>query len=386
MGLGKCGQYQRRDKPVSTAQASALALKVDNVTGKELSTNDYTDAEKLALSGHIADQNNPHVTTKTHVGLGNVDNTSDANKPVSTAQATALGLKVDNVDGKGLSANDYTNTDKAEVAKVTDKANTADVLIKTNTTEYTPTADYHPATKQYVDDNAGDPGGIAVQAEEPTDPSVLVWVDTDGAPETLDGSDIALTGYTKPETTSAVAATDTVNSAVGKVERALDDKVNNPLIGKRIAGDGDSIMYGRGNGGVGWIDMLGPMYTMTVDNQSVSGGTIAAETYDGEDPRHWICQTSPTLTQAPIISFSAEASMTTSYNVPLGTLTVGMDDATYPVDDETFYGGLEAYSVKPLRDGMTDNELVLLSRTKSRKSTGLPTLLVLLSIRTAMPS
>lgn len=33
--------------------------------------------------------------TKTHVGLGNVDNTSDANKPVSTAQQTALNLKQD---------------------------------------------------------------------------------------------------------------------------------------------------------------------------------------------------------------------------------------------------------------------------------------------------
>jgi hypothetical protein len=31
--------------------------------------------------------------TKTHVGLGNVDNTSDANKPVSTATQTALNLK-----------------------------------------------------------------------------------------------------------------------------------------------------------------------------------------------------------------------------------------------------------------------------------------------------
>lgn len=30
-----------------------------------------------------------------------------------------------------------------------------DVLTKTNTTSYTPTADYHPATKKYVDDNLG---------------------------------------------------------------------------------------------------------------------------------------------------------------------------------------------------------------------------------------
>lgn len=34
--------------------------------------------------------------SKTDVGLTNVDNTSDANKPVSTAQATAIGLKADN--------------------------------------------------------------------------------------------------------------------------------------------------------------------------------------------------------------------------------------------------------------------------------------------------
>jgi hypothetical protein len=37
--------------------------------------------------------NTPTGITKTDVGLGNVDNTSDANKPVSTAQTTALNLK-----------------------------------------------------------------------------------------------------------------------------------------------------------------------------------------------------------------------------------------------------------------------------------------------------
>lgn len=35
------------------------------------------------------------VVSKTAVGLSNVDNTSDASKPVSTAQATAIGLKLD---------------------------------------------------------------------------------------------------------------------------------------------------------------------------------------------------------------------------------------------------------------------------------------------------
>lgn len=38
------------------------------------------------------------------------------------------------------------------------KANASDVLTKTNTVSYTPTSDYHPATKKYVDDNAGGGG------------------------------------------------------------------------------------------------------------------------------------------------------------------------------------------------------------------------------------
>lgn len=42
---------------------------------------------------HSQTTGNPHGTTKADLSLGNVDNTSDANKPVSTAQATAIALK-----------------------------------------------------------------------------------------------------------------------------------------------------------------------------------------------------------------------------------------------------------------------------------------------------
>lgn len=50
-----------------------------------------------------------------------------------------------------------------------DKANVTDVLTKTNSTIYTPTANYHPATKKYVDDNIGGGGGstsIFLQVED----------------------------------------------------------------------------------------------------------------------------------------------------------------------------------------------------------------------------
>jgi len=46
-----------------------------------------------SLSSHTAATNNPHSVTKAQVGLGNADNTSDANKPVSSATQSALDAK-----------------------------------------------------------------------------------------------------------------------------------------------------------------------------------------------------------------------------------------------------------------------------------------------------
>lgn len=51
-----------------------------------------------------------HTHTPSEVGLGNVDNTSDADKPISTAVSTALSSKVDVVSGRALSTNDFTDT------------------------------------------------------------------------------------------------------------------------------------------------------------------------------------------------------------------------------------------------------------------------------------
>ena len=47
-------------------------------------------ALETKVNNHIANKSNPHAVTKIQVGLGNVNDTSDANKPVSTAQATAI--------------------------------------------------------------------------------------------------------------------------------------------------------------------------------------------------------------------------------------------------------------------------------------------------------
>ena len=54
---------------------------------------DNTNAALQELGAHKASTSNPHGVTKAQVGLGSVDNTSDVNKPVSTATQTALNLK-----------------------------------------------------------------------------------------------------------------------------------------------------------------------------------------------------------------------------------------------------------------------------------------------------
>jgi hypothetical protein len=60
----------------------------------------YDDQVDVGLNtAHRALEDNPHVVTKDQVGLGNVDNTSDLDKPVSTLQAAIHAFKADLVGG-----------------------------------------------------------------------------------------------------------------------------------------------------------------------------------------------------------------------------------------------------------------------------------------------
>ena len=78
--------------------------RVEKLITNEAATRAQADIdvnEKVDL--HIANKFNPHGVTKAQVGLGNVNNTSDADKPVSTAQATAI------ADAKAAGTNAQTN-------------------------------------------------------------------------------------------------------------------------------------------------------------------------------------------------------------------------------------------------------------------------------------
>ena len=86
IGLGNVDNTSDLEKPISIAVQEALNnIKID--------ANGY--ATKEELTNHINDKNNPHKVTKEQIGLGNVDNTSDMNKPISTATQMALDKKAD---------------------------------------------------------------------------------------------------------------------------------------------------------------------------------------------------------------------------------------------------------------------------------------------------
>lgn len=161
--------------------------KVDKVTGKGLSTEDYTTVEKTKLSGIeegaqkntvtsvagktgavtlaasdvgaqpkititgiLQGDGNGNITAvesigaevvtlnKADVGLGNVDNTSDANKPISTATQTALNAKQPSITANGVLKGDGEgNVTAAEEAEVELVELTADSI--------------GAASKEYVD-------------------------------------------------------------------------------------------------------------------------------------------------------------------------------------------------------------------------------------------
>lgn len=89
VGLSNVDNTSDINKPVSTTQAEAIA------DAKKAGT----DAQS-SIDAHASRTDNPHTVTKAQVGLDNVDNTSDANKPISTAVQAALDTKPTLINGK----------------------------------------------------------------------------------------------------------------------------------------------------------------------------------------------------------------------------------------------------------------------------------------------
>jgi len=79
----------------SNASTSASNAATSETNAATSASNAATSAGEAAsaVSDHATSTANPHSVTKAQVGLGSADNTSDADKPVSTATQSALNLK-----------------------------------------------------------------------------------------------------------------------------------------------------------------------------------------------------------------------------------------------------------------------------------------------------
>jgi hypothetical protein len=232
----------------STAELNTLV----GITASTTELN-YTDGVTSAIQTQLnakAPTANPTFTgtvagvTKTHVGLGNVDNTTDANKPVSTAQQTALNLK-------------------ANIASPT--------FTGTVTLAQAPTTDLQAATKLYVDNVAA---GInfheAVHAASVNNLAVIynngtsgvgatLTADTNRAFSTLDGESVVvgqrvlIKNQTDQKQNGIYTLTTNGSGSVPWVLTRATDADNNPL-GEMKTGDFVFVTNGTTNASFGFVN------------------------------------------------------------------------------------------------------------------------------------
>ena len=118
--LGITGTGNTRTITSSTGTDVTVPVVTTSTAGL-MATGDKSKLDGIAAGAQVntvtsvAGKTGAVALTKADVGLANVDNTSDANKPVSTAAQTALDSKVDKVSGKGLSTEDYTSAEKTKL-------------------------------------------------------------------------------------------------------------------------------------------------------------------------------------------------------------------------------------------------------------------------------
>ena len=260
-----------------------------------LATKSYADtaeADAITAAGTAADTKISTAVaalTKSSVGLGNVDNTSDANKPVSTAAQTALNLKA-NLAGPTFtgtvvlpsttSIGDVSATELGYLDGVTSSVQTqltarlplaGGTMTGALTLSGAPTSDLHAATKLYVDNVAA---GInfheAVHVASTTNSGAIynngtsgvgatLTADTNRAISTLDGESVALgervlmKNQTDAKQNGIYVLTTVGSVSAPWVMTRATDADNNPT-GEMKSGDFTFVQRGTTNGSVGYIN------------------------------------------------------------------------------------------------------------------------------------
>ena len=226
---------------VERAKWNAVDNKVDKVSGKGLSTNDYTTAEKSKLAGieagankytHPGSGTNPHGTTKSDIGLGNVDNVKQASKTdfdghdndstrhitsVERTKWNEVDNKVDKVTGKGLSTNDYTTVEKNKLSGIATGANNY-----THPTSHPASMITESSTKRFVSDSEKLTWNNKLDTED------LTWAKLSNKPSTFPAATHSHSWddvTSKPSTFTPSAHTHTIANVTG-LQAALNGKAS----------------------------------------------------------------------------------------------------------------------------------------------------------------
>ena len=312
------------ENTISSLESSVTSI---NTTTSSLQTQINTKASTASLAAHEADTTNIHgiadttaLATKTYadsavstavagltkssVGLANVDNTSDANKPISSATQTALNLKASlssptftgTVSGitksmVGLANVDNTSDANKPVSTATQTALDAKLALAGGTMtgaltlSGAPTSDLHAATKLYVDSVASGINFHApVKAATSTNISTTyangtngygatLTADANGAMGTVDGQTMSVGDrvLVKSQTDAKQNGIYVVTSLGGAsskwvMTRATDDD-NNPN-GEMSGGDFCFVTAGTLSANTGYI--LSGSGTLTIGTDNIN--------------------------------------------------------------------------------------------------------------------
>jgi uncharacterized protein (TIGR02145 family) len=204
------------------------------------------------------------ILSKSDIGLANVDNTTDANKPVSTATQTMLDLKVNKETGKGLSTNDYTTAEQTKLAAITG----------TNTGDNAPNTLYSGLVTNAT--HTGDvTGSGALTIANKVTMTATAPVSISGTPTVIASS---------PVTISLTAATTSVAGSMSAADKTKLDgiasgaEVNVNASWTAVSGDAQILNKPTTIAGYGITDAVATTGNQTIAGNKTFSGTTAVAT------------------------------------------------------------------------------------------------------------
>lgn len=147
-------------------------------------------ANEAELSGHISDTNNPHTVTKEQLGLENVDNTSDIDKPISTAIQEALNDKAPTNHASGATTYGVGNASNYGHLKLSDSVSSSNstsngcaATPKATKTAYDKAVEAYELANDKLDANFVSNGYVGI--DEVTTTLSDMWSDRVAPPTTI---------------------------------------------------------------------------------------------------------------------------------------------------------------------------------------------------------